>query len=291
MFIPPSFRIARVVPSCLLALTIGIGCAPLTVESSSGGADGGVLVNDGAPGPDDDAASGFAPDGGSCGPGDVATYHPTYHAANVQIGACDAGQVQSFFDACFGSTKSTSDCQDFRTKYPTCASCIITPESATTYGPIIDHTGFVSTNVAGCIEVTVAEVGTAADAGVAELTCAHAVEALAGCELAACEANCAVHDATSLSEFSQCTRSADGAGCGTFSAAASCVNPESDAAVPIPSACVQSDFAAFYAAIVPLFCVAPPPLDAGASSFDAGASSYDADAGAPPPDDAAATPD
>lgn len=286
MFLPRSFPIGRGVPGCLggllglVAFVSGAGCAPVPSPISTG-SDGGAL-----PPLDGEISSeggpGAASDAGSCGPGEVATYHPTYPPASVLYGACTMGQVQGLYDACFGSNKSTDRCSDFRASNAACSACIITPESAPAYGPLIEHSGFVSTNVAGCIEVDVAD-GWASDAGAAELTCAHAVQALEGCELAACEANCEVYDSTSLAAFTSCAQSADQGGCGTFASAAACLDPASDAALPIPAACLEADFATFYAMVVPIFCVAPPPYDAGVGpSLDAGSGpTFDAGGEAP----------
>ncbi len=172
--------------------------------------------------------------------------------------------MKGFFQACLGASASTADCDSFRQANPACASCILTPESAKEYGPIVEHGGFVTANVAGCIEV---DVRTALDAGGGgALGCAHAVQALEGCELAACEVNCPVTDAASLSELQGCSSSVDGMGCATFAAAATCTAP--DAGDGVPTICVTSDFSTFYDEVVPLFCLPPPPVDAGAAVPD-----------------------
>jgi hypothetical protein len=135
------------------------------------------------------------------------------------------------------------------------------------YGPIIDHGAFVTANVAGCIDL---EIAGATDGGSAAIGCAKAVDALEGCEVAACEANCPVSDTASLSRFEACSTSADGTGCSTYAAAAACTAP--DAGVGVPSTCLQTDFSAFYHSVVPLFCLPPPVVDAGAPATDGSAS-------------------
>jgi hypothetical protein len=69
-----------------------------------------------------------------------------------------------------------------------CAACVLTSYTSDPLGPIIDYGEFVGGNVAGCIELEAPR----------ELACAKAVQALTGCEIAACEANCPVSNETSL---------------------------------------------------------------------------------------------
>jgi hypothetical protein len=88
------------------------------------------------------------------------------------------------------------------------------------------------------------------------------VQALAGCELAACEANCAVHDATSLAEYDTCATNVEAAGCQTYATAAACADSEAEAG-PLGAACL-GDFGTFYQVVVPYFCGAPTVEEAGA---------------------------
>jgi hypothetical protein len=253
-----------------LQLVVGAACAPVTVTGSSTSADAGPLDAaqiDAATGVDAGIAE---PDGGACVPGDVATYHPVYHPPAVQPQACTPDLVAQFFDACIGSARTTGACNGFRQDNPGCAGCILTPQSATAYGPLVDHGAFVTANVAGCIEVEVEGAAAIDDGGSGSeaLVCAKAVDALGGCQLAACEANCPVSpdSAASLAQFQACASSADGSGCSTFAAAVSCTQP--DSGVDVPPSCLQSDFSAFYRSVVPLFCLPPPPVDAGAAAHD-----------------------
>src|SRR4029077_6153484 len=134
-------------------------------------------------------------DASACRPGDVATYRPApYHlAAAAHKGACDAMQIADFYKQCLGPQKTSAQCSAFMSDKTTgpCAACIVTSETADHYGPVIDHSGFVTANVAGCIELT----------DPSGVSCAKSVQALNGCELAACEANCPVHDAPSRSAY------------------------------------------------------------------------------------------
>lgn len=244
----------------------GAACAPVTVATPGTSQDGGVTLDASFDAlPASDTGSGGEPDGGACMPGDVTTYHPMYHPPDVQPDACDGSLelVNQFFAACLGTHASTGDCNDFRQEHPDCASCIVSPESASSYGPVVEHGGFVTPNVGGCIEV---EVEATPDAGSAALGCAHAVQALEGCELAACEANCPVTDTASLAQFQGCSSAVDAMGCSTFAAAAQCTAP--DAGAGVPPICLTADFGSFYDAVVPLFCLPPLPVEAGAQVPD-----------------------
>jgi hypothetical protein len=231
-----------------------------------------------------DGASGATNDGGgsssgafgggdsdSCQPGSVATYRPDpYHAASgAAQGACVAGAagdpIAGFYEECLDpATRSDAACNTFSQTYPACVACILTPETATKYGPILDHGGFVTANVAGCLELA----GDEQQGDASELPCAKAVQALAGCELAACEANCPVDDGASLNEYDACSSSAAVSGCESYDAAAACEDAEGEASA-FGAACVSDDFQTFYDLVVPVFCGPPAPADGGASTFDA----------------------
>jgi hypothetical protein len=256
-----ALRAARL--GSLLAVALAIGCTAVTAAPAGPGGpwDSGV-------GPDTGADVVQPVDASACQPGDLRTFHPDgYHpASGAWQGVCPVDgfndAIQGFFASCLSTLATTDLCSAFRTQYATCFDCILTPESAATYGPIIDHGGFVTGNVAGCIELS----GTA-DTGAGDLPCAEAVQARTGCELAACQANCPVHDAASLASYDTCADQADKGGCQSYLAAASCEDGVADAGGPATD-CLLQDFKSFYDAVVPRFCgkAAPAGGDAGADS-------------------------
>lgn len=239
----------------------GIGVDGVGSSSSGGGGSSG-------------GSGGFV-DATACLPGDVTTYAPQYRpATGAYQSKCHDGDVQAFFDACLGTNATSDNCNKFMGDTTTsgCAACILTPDSAMKYGPLIGHGSFVTANVAGCLELV--------DATSSGLACAKAVQALAGCELLACEANCDVHDVASLNAYETCASTADQAGCGTYSSASSCVQGLQEAGDAVAQ-CLAQDFATFYGAAARLFCgMPPPPMDAGAPPYDAGT---------PPPDGSTAS--
>jgi hypothetical protein len=273
MSCPLFLRFARLLSPVALALASSAACAPISVATP--GPSGDDTANPDAgfdAAATADSGGGVTPEASACLPGDVATYHPVYHSPAVQPQACngDPTLVDAFFDACLGGDRSDALCMAFRSANPDCAACIVTPESAMAYGPIVDHGAFVTANVAGCIEVEVEAAADAGPSGSDTFSCAKAVDALEGCELAACEANCPVSSSSpaSLSQYQACTAAADGAGCRTFAGATACTFP--DSGVGVPQTCTQSDFGAFYRDVVPLFCLPPHVDDAGLSAVDAG---------------------
>ena len=262
-------RLFRLLPGAILATPLASGCTAVSASSSAGGSDGGMAydahVDAGGGGPSSDAAA--------CAPGDVATFQPTFHPANQVSGACSAAQVETLFAACFGPSRSDVACHDFRADpaNDACTHCVITPDSAPSYGPVIDHQAFVTANVPGCIQLAIGLAG-ATSAGGAELACAKDVQARESCQLVACAANCDVHDAASLAAFEDCARQAAGGGCGPYATAAVCLDSLADASAGLAQ-CLLPDFGAFYAAVVPFFCVGAPAVDAGVAPplGDAGA--------------------
>ncbi len=271
---PPAVRALPFVAATLLGAALAAGCSvePIAAPSGSGAGSSSGATTD-SPSSGSNGGSGGASGGGSfsdantCSPGSVQTFQPSAYrpATAAWRGACVASSlsdpVQGFYDACLGSSASSNLCAEFAKDYAACAGCILTPDTADHYGPLIDHGGFVTANIAGCLELT--------DPG--QLSCAKSVQALSECELASCQANCPVVDAPSLDAYNTCAAQADESGCMSFSTAATCADwlPDGSAGAP----CVATDFKQFYDAVVPLFCGSPPPpaLDAG-SGLDGGSS-------------------
>jgi hypothetical protein len=285
-------RALGLLTAAFAATLLGSGCGNVTGLAS---ADGGGGVQ--SMGGDD---SGFAPgDASSCHPGDVETYVPKAYrpASAASTGACQAGGstdlFQQFYAACLGPHATQPDCVTFADSNAACSSCLLTPSAAARYGPLVGVGGFIVPNVAGCLEL-VGALHPAVDAGIdpGALPCAKAVQALEGCELTACEANCPVSDAASLSAYYMCASDADKSGCQLYAnMAAACggsyrdagpgANSCPDAGAALTAADCFAPFKDFFNKVAPLFCgapmtcyVPPPPLDAGAGP-DAGSTAMD----------------
>ena len=196
-------------------------------------------------------------------------YQPAAEPSVACLGA-DGGTIwDAYFDACLAPGTTKEACASF-TATPAnaaCAACVLTSYTSNPLGPIIDYGEFVGPNVAGCIELEAPR----------DLAGAKAVQALTGCEIAACQANCPVSNEASLMAREACALAADDAGCHSFQAS------EADAGLPEP--CTSTAFKDFYDSVVPLFC-AQVPVDASAAS-DASFT----DSALPPASDASAVTD
>jgi hypothetical protein len=241
-------------------MTLGGGCGVVTANNFVAPADAGALYD--GPGSTDGAPP--SPDASSCQPADVETYVPGgYHPATAAWqGVCTMDQFGGFYDACLGPGATSGSCSAYSKEDAgngACAACILTPDSAAAYGPLIEHGTFIANNVAGCIQLTLPS----------QLSCAKAEAALVGCELAACEANCPVADQTTRTAYDNCALAADGAGCQSYAQMATCAAPLTADDAGASASCLQS-FKSFYDAVVPLFCGAPPAQDAGLFLVEAG---------------------
>jgi hypothetical protein len=267
--------IAAVRGALVLGASVAVGCTVVATEPPREG------PLDGASGDGGSSSGGGFPmyDASACQPGSVASYQPaSYRSASpVGQGACvatgsETDPIQGFYEACLASTATTDGCNLFREQNEACVACILTPQTAARYGPLIDFTTYVIANVAGCIEVAPAASGTPDSDG---LACAKSVQALAGCELAACGANCPVEDAKSLSAYQSCATASEQSGCQDWATAAACADAEEDAG-GLASACVGS-FPTFYDAVVPFFCGAASPAPGVDSGSEAGPEAGSAD--------------
>jgi hypothetical protein len=243
--------------SAVFAIAVVQACVSLPTGSSIGGPNAGEPTFDArSPQPVGDA--------NACRPGNVETYQPSdYHpAAAAGQGVCSPDAIAAFYTDCLDPQRRTqSACDQFTSAESACASCILTPATASYDGPLINQRGLVTPNVAGCIELT----------DPSNRPCAKAVQARDGCALFACEANCSVHDQTSRTAYDACAGQATSkaGGCSMYQlAAGACTDGELDGGPA--AACVAPSFRGFYFAVVPLFCGPPSPWrEGGALTFDA----------------------
>ena len=208
-----------------------------------GGGDGGVIHPGGDSGTTGDA------DPGACMPGDVSTFTPpAYVPAKKTAGACTATQISSFYDGCLAPNSTMTTCAPFGSTgtaaNKACAACIVSADTASAYGALIEQKGLVSVNIPGCIELK--------DAG-GGLACAKSYQASEKCNDAACAANCPVTDDASFQLYQACVQQAAANGCKTFSTAAACADAEADGG--LAAACFQGQtFQDLYNSVVPVFC-------------------------------------
>jgi hypothetical protein len=161
-------------------------------------------------------------------------------------GKCTPQDIDDFHRFCLGSGDQQA-CASFLAKASgkTCAQCLLSPPTAATLGPLVDHTaqGFVSLNTTGCIALLEP----------CNEQCAKDVVALAQCTDAAC-VNCKVTSGASLDELNACTAAADACACRSYAVKAACADLLTGADHPAAACVAGNDFDSGYAFLAPLFC-------------------------------------
>jgi hypothetical protein len=126
-----------------------------------------------------------------------------------------------------------------------CVSCILTQDTASTYGPIVVHKGTIEVNVSGCLALATNDPnGTG---------CAGKVLAASECKSAACAANCPVTDDSSFELEKVCEAAAAAGTCKTFADAA-CQDGLIEAGGQAAECLSGQSFDDQYNWIVPMFC-------------------------------------
>ncbi len=234
------------------------GCS--SDNSSAVNADGGG--SDARTTSDATAHDGGSSDSGitSCMPADVSTFQPPAYvsASGAGQGKCTPAQIQTFYDDCLAPNVTQATCAPFNGTTATpenkaCYQCIITRDTDTKFGPVVEHKGVVSINLPGCMELRDAAKG---------LMCAKAYQAADGCNRAACAANCLVIDDASFQVFQACVKEAEMNGCKSYEQGAACATEEADSGSEAAICFRGKTFHDLYNDVVPIFCGAGP-ADAG----------------------------
>lgn len=149
-----------------------------------------------------------------CAPANVSGFTPTWKQPNaLHQNKCTTAQVDAIMDACADSNSTQQACDAALAAAPTaCTQCLVTDESAATYGAIVvTFQGvFWNLNVAGCIARTQNDLATT--------SCGAKVQAYSQCESAACDANCA--NISDINDYYTCQDTATAGGCASYSTAA-----------------------------------------------------------------------
>lgn len=152
-----------------------------------------------------------------CAPANVSGFTPTWKQPNaLHQNKCTTQQVDTIMDACADLNSTQQACDAALAAAPTaCTQCLVTDESAATYGAIVvTFSGILwNLNVAGCIARTQSDLATTG--------CGAKVQASAQCQSAACDANCA--NITDINDYYTCQddSAATGGGCASYATAAS----------------------------------------------------------------------
>jgi len=170
-------------------------------------------------------------------------YVPT---TGEQIDGCQASngsaEIDSYWVACLGDASTPATCAaypDAATANAHCATCLLTPEDASAYGPEVVRV-VPQLNLAGCIQM--------ADPSDGGLACATAIQAVQACAEAACRPSCAVtSDPASVAAYVACAKAAAAStACSPWTTpAAACLSAESDAGYPVTNCFAVTDEATF----------------------------------------------
>jgi hypothetical protein len=240
---------------------IGVGCSssnngtPASPDSGTPVVDSGKPVKDSGSVPigDDDAATGDDGAAAACVPADETGFTATWHPAKAHTASCSSAQIDAYHKCLQdGQTQaSPASCTPFNGSNATaankaCVACILTQDTAASYGPIVVHKGTIEMNVPGCLAVATNDLqGTG---------CAGKYQAASACRNASCAANCPVNDDPSFQAEQQCEQAAAAGTCKTFEDAAGCADALVEAG-GAPAACLAGQsFDDLYDAIVPIFC-------------------------------------
>jgi hypothetical protein len=194
------------------------------------------------------SSSSAAPDGGAelpgatCAPSSAAGWSPTWvPPTGASQGACAAQDLTNLYAACFGADATNDTCSSYQSNSPTCASCVLSASTASSWGPIVLFSNTTTVNQPGCIAL----VDPAAAA------CAQAAQAQAECEHTLCDSNCPVSDSTTFAAWQQCTAQADAGACAGYDGACLDASLAADAG---GAECGGADFATAFTNVATVFC-------------------------------------
>jgi hypothetical protein len=151
--------------------------------------------------------------------------------------------------ACLGTNGSLLACDTFVNDSANagCVGCIDTPNTASSYGALIDYSGIVYINIGGCVDLVEP----------CNLPCAKAFEAVSECTATACDP---VLYCTTGPAYSACEQAAQTGTCACdgFAASSSCLDSIAVAGHPAFATCLASqangDFQTTYTAVATFIC-------------------------------------
>jgi hypothetical protein len=208
-----------------------------------------------------------AGDGGdSCSPRSVATFKPVYsEPIGPYTGSCTLEQLSDMVSDCFAPSATKPACDEWvnATENMGCLDCWEGPETSSVWTPILyaNNGGQeVLIDIGGCIAL----------ADPSQLACAHSIEYVMQCEIAACLEACPIPPDNDLTALSKCSGEADMHGCADYVASASECETSlstSPAAFCFNASSDSNDLLRFF----DLSCGPTPPKDAGSPAKDTGA--------------------
>jgi hypothetical protein len=243
-----------------MVAAVGSACSSSTVVNPSGGGDdsgtshaeGGHDAKPPPPG-DDSGQPGDDSSTTTCAPGSTAGFKPTWKPPAPHQNICTQSQIDGFFTGCIKTGSTNQTCAPYGTNgtaaNQACAKCLITAQTASSYGALIDKSGVVEVNIAGCLAIAEGKIDGSG--------CAGKLQAGSQCDDAACKVNCPVTDDASFKLYQQCTQTADQDAnlCGSYATAAQCADVIVEGGTAGASCLQGQTFDDLYAAVAPVFCL------------------------------------
>lgn len=197
------------------ATSIVADAGPADAKKSDAKADAKVVEEEDAGTTKKDAG----PPPGTCAPGSVASFTPTWHPPARTVGACTPTQVSTILDCLLDPNANPTTCAGVNSApvNQACIKCAVSESTDASYGPLISGNGIIGVNVAGCVALKTANVTAAG--------CGAKYQSLGECSTAACEPNCPVIDDASFTEYNKCTADAEANDCSSFATGAACADP------------------------------------------------------------------
>jgi len=193
-----------------------------------------------------DAAFGTDPDvqapASACAPSSAAGWSPAWvPPTGASQGQCAPEDIANLYAACFGADATDDTCSSYESGSPSCASCVLSASTDSSWGAVVVFAGTTVVNQPGCLDLV----------DPAGADCAQAAESQTECEHAMCDSSCPVSDAPSFTAWEQCAAEADQGACGGYDG--TCL----DAALAADgggAACGGEDFATAFANVATVFC-------------------------------------
>jgi hypothetical protein len=181
-------------------------------------------------------------------PADVSTFQPTWiPPTGSHQNACTAQLLDDFYTGCL-STNGPQSCSDFGpggdAAHQACGKCLQSQFTDSQWGPLVYARDDVETNTAGCIALL----------DPSQTACAKAIESVAECEHAACDAICGAGGSGGFDQYVQCTAASNTCGCKSYFDASQCQKAIAAGGGPATPCLVGQTFEDFYYATAAVFC-------------------------------------
>jgi hypothetical protein len=158
--------------------------------------------------------------------------------------ACATQDLSNLYAACFGPEATTDACASMQTANPTCAGCVLSASTDSSWGPVVAFAATTIVNQPGCLALEAPS----------EQACAQSAEAQFECEHAACDPGCPVSDGPSYEAWEACVEEADQGVCGDYGGTCLADALEPDGGDGGASSCDGTDFGTAFMNVAAVFC-------------------------------------